>query len=321
MERKIRYTITNEFHNKTIEQFLKAKEYPHQAIVQLKRTHEGILKNGIWAYVNEKLTVGDTLSLHLVEEETESSIQPVFVPLDIVYEDEDLLVINKPANMPIHPSMNHYEGTLANGLLYYFSQQGKSFTFRCINRLDRDTSGLTIIAKHLLSAGILSRQVSKREIKRTYRAICQGKIPDSGTIDAPIARVHDSTIERCVNFSTGEHAITHYKRIAYDSQKDLSLVELRLETGRTHQIRVHMKHIGHPIIGDFLYNPDFRYCNRQALHSYSLSFTHPLLEETPVASTPTESFSENAGSLSSAKKEMHFASPFPEDLKCIFQDF
>ncbi len=298
MERKITYTITDEFHNKTIDQFLKAQEYPHQAIVQLKKTTEGICKNGIWAYVNEKLTTGDSLSLHLVESETETSIEPLFVPLDIVYEDEDFIVINKPANMPIHPSMNHHEGTMANGLLYYFTQKGESFTFRCINRLDRDTSGLTIVAKHLLSGGILSRQVSKREIKRTYRAICQGMISEYGTIDAPIARAADSTIERCVDFETGEHAITHYKRVAYDTIKDLSLVELHLETGRTHQIRVHLKHIGHPIIGDFLYNPDFTHCNRQALHSYSLSFIHPL-----------------------TKKEMHFASPFPEDLKCIFHDF
>ena len=298
MERHIEYIITEQFHNKTIEQFLKLQEYPHQAVVQLKKTPEGICKNGIWAYVNERLQTGDTLRLHLVEEKGETSIQPLYVPLDIVYEDEDLMVINKPANMPIHPSMNHHEGTLANGLLYYFTEKGKDFTFRCINRLDRDTSGLTIVAKHLLSAGILSRQVSKREIKRTYRAICQGKISDTGTIDAPIARADDSTIERCVNFETGEHAVTHYKRIAYDAQKDLSLVELHLETGRTHQIRVHLKHIGNPIIGDFLYHPDFTHCNRQALHSYSLSFIHPL-----------------------TKKEMHFASSFPEDLKRIFQDF
>ena len=298
MERQITYIITEEFHNKSIEQFLKAMEYPHQAIVQLKRTHEGILRNDTWAYVNEKLSTGDILQLHLVEDETDTSILPLYVPLDIVYEDEDLLIINKPANMPIHPSMNHHEGTMANGLLHYFKEKGEHFTFRCINRLDRDTSGLTIVAKHLLSAGILSRAVSKREIKRTYRAICQGKTAESGTINAPIARAYDSTIERCVDFENGEHAITHYKRIAYDEMNDLSLVELRLETGRTHQIRVHLKHIGHPIIGDFLYNPDFRFCDRQALHSYSLSFRHPL-----------------------TKKEMHFTSPLPEDLKCIFQNF
>ncbi len=298
MERKLNYQITEEFHNKTIEQFLKHQEFPHQVLVQLKKTKEGILLNGIWAYVNQKLSLGDTLSLHLVEEITESSIVPLPVPLDIVYEDEDLLIIHKPANMPIHPSMNHHEDTLANGLTYYFKEQGLDFTFRCINRLDRDTSGLTIVAKHMLSAGILSRQVSKREIKRSYLAICSGSTEKTGTISAPIARKNNSAIEREVNFSIGESAITHYKTLAYDEEKDLSLVELHLETGRTHQIRVHMKYIGHPLIGDFLYHPDMTFCNRQALHSASLTFLHPI-----------------------SKKEMHFASPLPEDLKCIFQNF
>ena len=298
MERYLEYTITEEFHNKTIEQFLKHQEFPHQAIVQLKKTHKGILRNQVWAYVNEKLSTNDVLSLHLIEEPAPTSIAPIPVNLSIVYEDEDLLIIDKPANMPIHPSMNHHEGTLANGLLYYFNEQGQTFTFRCINRLDRDTSGLTIIAKHLLSGGILSRQVSNREIKRSYRAICTGLVSDNGTIDAPITRTDDSTIERCVNFETGERAVTHYTRIAYDSEKDVSLVELHLETGRTHQIRVHMKYIGHPIIGDFLYNPDYRFCERQALHSASLTFLHPI-----------------------TKKRMHFASSLPEDLKCIFQNF
>ena len=295
MERKLEYIITDEFHNKTIEQFLKANEFPHQAIVQLKKTSEGILRNGVWAYVSEKLVAGDTLSLHLVEDVAPSSIEPIYVPLTILYEDEDLLVIDKPADMPVHPSMNHHEGTLANGLMYYFKEQGQDFTFRAVNRLDRDTSGLTMVAKHLLSAGILCRQISTKSIRRTYLAICQGKTPESGTIDAPIARVADSTIERCVNFEEGERAITHFKRISFDEEKQLSLVELRLETGRTHQIRVHLKYIGHPIIGDFLYNPDDTYCKRQALHSASLTFVHPI-----------------------TKKEMHFTSPLPEDLKCIF---
>ncbi len=295
MERKLEYIITNEFHNRTIEQFLKSQDFPHQAIVQLKKTQEGILRNGIWAYTSEKLNIGDTLILHLVEDVPESSIEPIFVPLNIVYEDEDLLVIDKPANMPIHPSINHHEGTVANGLMYYYKEQGQDFTFRAINRLDRDTSGLTMVAKHLLSGGILSRQVATKEIKRTYHAICQGKLPENGTIDAPIARVADSTIERCVDFEKGERAVTHFKRIAYDEGKNLSLVELQLETGRTHQIRVHLKHLGYPIIGDFLYNPNYTYCSRQALHSASLDFVHPI-----------------------TKKEMHFASPLPEDLKCIF---
>ncbi|MBR3811484.1 MAG: RluA family pseudouridine synthase [Agathobacter sp.] len=295
MKRKLEYIITDEFHNKTIEYFLKAKDFPHQAIVQLKKTEKGILKNGTWAYVNEILKCGDILSLYLVEDVKPSSIAPIYVPLSILYEDEDLLVVDKPADMPIHPSMNHHEGTLANGLMYYFKEKGQDFTFRAVNRLDRDTSGLTVVAKHLLSAGILCRHISVKSIQRTYLAICEGKLPESGTIDAPITRMADSTIERCVNFTKGERAVTHYKRVAFDTEKNLSLAELVLETGRTHQIRVHLKHIGHPIIGDFLYNPNYNYCKRQALHSASLNFVHPI-----------------------TKKEMHFTSPLPEDLKCIF---
>lgn len=298
MERKLEYIITDEFHNKTIEQFLKHEEFPHQAIVQLKKTHEGILRNGIWAYVTEQLSSGDHLVLHLVEDKEETSILPVRVNIPIIYEDEDLLIVDKPANMPIHPSMNHHGGTLANGLLYYYQEKGEHFTFRCINRLDRDTSGLTIVAKHLLSAGILSRKVSNREISRRYLAIVEGCVDPNGTVDAPIGRVDGSTIERHVDYENGEHAVTHYECISYDKEKDLSLVKLRLETGRTHQIRVHMKHIGHPIIGDFLYNPDYRYCNRQALHSASLEFVHPI-----------------------TKEKMHFTSSLPEDLKCIFPAF
>lgn len=298
MERKLEYIITDEFHNKTIEQFLKLKEFPHQAIVQLKKTREGILLNGVWAYVTEKLETNDKLELFLAENSADTTILPIPMEIPIVYEDEDLIIVDKPANMPIHPSMNHHEGTLANGLLYYYRAKGQEFTFRCINRLDRDTSGLTIVAKHLLSAGILSRQVSGREISRTYRAIVEGFIEETGTIDAPIGRVDGSTIERQVDYEHGEHAVTHFKRLAYDKARQLSLVELKLETGRTHQIRVHMKHLGHPIIGDFLYNPNYSYCNRQALHSASLEFIHPI-----------------------TKEKMHFASPLPEDLKCIFQNF
>ena len=250
--------------------------------------------NGHWAYINEKLTIGDTLCLSLIETASDTSIEAIYVDFSIIYEDEDILIVDKPANMPIHPSMNHHEGTLANGLLYYFKEKNEDFTFRCINRLDRDTTGLTIIAKHMLSAGILSRQVAAREIHRTYQAICEGKVPEEGSIDKPIARVADSTIERCVDEKKGERAITHFKRLTYIKEKDLSLVELKLETGRTHQIRVHMKYIGHPILGDFLYNPDYRYIERQALHSFSLEFVHPI-----------------------TKEKMHLHAPLHRDMQCI----
>ena len=294
MRRELTFTITKEFHNKTIHQFLKEQEYPHQVIVQLKKTTNGIMINGRWAYVNDKLSEGDKLNLTLIEEICDTSTLAIATDFGVIYEDEDILIVDKPANMPIHPSMNHHEGTLANGLLYYYKERQEDFTFRCINRLDRDTTGLTIIAKHMLSAGILSRNVGARKIHRTYQAICKGQIPEEGTIDAPIARVEDSTIERCVDYEHGESAITHFKRLAYIEDKDLSLVELRLETGRTHQIRVHLKYIGHPIIGDFLYHPDYTYISRQALHSSSLEFIHPI-----------------------TKEKMHFHAPLHRDMQCI----
>lgn len=239
---------------------------------------ESILIDGRWEYMRYLLKSGDTLTVHVQETEVSEKIPPVEMPLDIVYEDEDIMVINKPADMPIHPSLNNYYNSLANGLAWYFERQEKPFIFRCVNRLDRDTSGLTIIAKHMLSSGILSSMVANRDIHREYRAIVRGQItPEAGTIDAPIARVSDSIIERTVDYEKGDHAVTHYQTVAYKNGH--SLLSIHLETGRTHQIRVHMKHIGFPLIGDHLYNPDMEYMTRQALHSYRLQFKHPITGE------------------------------------------
>ena len=134
--------------------------------------------------------------------------------LDIVYEDEDILVLNKPADMPIHPSLNNYENTLANGVADYYQQKGKAYVFRCMNRLDRDTTGLTILAKHMLSAAILSQDVANRAVHRTYLAIVEGTLTGSGTIDAPIGRESDSLITRCIDYEHGERAVTHYRSLA-----------------------------------------------------------------------------------------------------------
>lgn len=276
-ERTFQYKITETdlaSGTDTIQKYLKSKGFSSTVIRHLKETSEGIQKNGIWARVHEVLTVGDTLTLHLVEQESSENIVPTPLPLSIVYEDEDLLIINKAAGTPIHPSQGNYDNTLANACAYYFQEKGEPFTYRCINRLDRDTTGLLILARHAYSASLLSAMVAKREIHREYRAIVTGLLPEEGTVDAPIARVDGSTIEREVNFETGETARTHYKRLAY--KNGYSLASLKLETGRTHQIRVHMKYIGHPLPGDFLYNPDYSIIDRQALHSYRLTFTHPI---------------------------------------------
>mgnify|MGYP004467757739 CR=1 FL=1 len=156
MDRTINYQITEDADGLRIEQFLRHQGYSYQNITQLKKMPESILKNGVWEYMRSPLAAGDTLTVHIQEIESSPNIPPVELPLHIIYEDDDILVVNKPAGMPIHPSLNNYENSLANGLMWYYTQQGKPFIFRCTNRLDRDTSGLTVIAKHLISSSILS---------------------------------------------------------------------------------------------------------------------------------------------------------------------
>ena len=176
--------------------------------------------------------------------------------------------------MPVHPSIGNYTNTLANAAAFYFQERGEFCPFRCINRLDRDTSGALVLAKNALSAAILSAQMRNREIRRTYLAVVRGVTPPSGTISAPIGRVSDSVIQRQVDPEYGETAVTHYERLAV--RNDHSLLEIHLETGRTHQIRVHMGYIGHPLPADYLYCPVYDHFKRQPLHSYQLNFLHPL---------------------------------------------
>ena len=243
MNRIFEYLITPSDVPCTVGEYLKKKGYSRQIIIHLKKTEHGILQNGEWAYVRTPLVPGDVLKITLLEESASEHILPVPMEPDIVYEDEDLLVVNKPFDMPVHPSIHNYDNTLANGMAYYFQQKGETFIFRCINRLDRDTTGLLILAKNALSASILSNDMKARKIHRTYQAVVSRiPVPASGTIDAPIARKEDSAIERCVDFEKGEPAVTHYRTL--ETKENLALVELSLETGRTHQIRVHMQHMG-----------------------------------------------------------------------------
>lgn len=277
MNRQLTYMVLTENENMTILDFLKAKGISSHLITHLKKTANGITLNSKWAYVTERLRRNDLVCISIVEEEPSQNIVPVNIPVDIAYEDEDIIVVDKPSNMPIHPSVNNFDNTLANALAYYYKNVDSPFVFRCINRLDRDTTGLVLVAKNMLSSCILSNMVRNKDINREYMAIVQGDIDDSGTIDAPIKRKENSVIERTVSFEDGVSAITHYKKILY--KNGFSLVKIKLETGRTHQIRVHMKYINHPLPGDYLYNQDFKAIKRQALHSYSLSFNHPVTKE------------------------------------------
>ncbi len=276
MERQILYIIDKDY--KSISDFLKSKGYTSSNIVELKKYENGIVLNGTWAYMNQKPAILDRLLVRVCEYKKSENILPIFIKLDIKYEDEDIVVVNKPSDMPIHPSLNNYENSMANALMYYY--RDKNFVFRCINRLDRDTTGLSVVAKHFLSAGILNTFMQRREIKRVYNAIVEddGSLKESGTVDAPIAREDDTLIKRRVS-KEGHRAITHFKVLK--RLNGASLIELRLDTGRTHQIRVHMSYIGHPLVGDYLYNE--RYYDKEnvrpLLHSKSLSFIHPITGE------------------------------------------
>lgn len=294
MERIFEYQITAAEEGRKIGDFLREKGYSRHLLRQLKETEDGLLRNAQPTFTTVALKAGDRIRVRLLEKaEGSEAIMPAPLPFEIVYEDEDLLVVNKPANMPIHPSFQNHGNTLADALTWHYQQHGEDFVYRCINRLDRDTTGLLIVAKHLLSASILSDMVGKREIHREYLAIVKGIPPENGTISAPIGRKKGSAILREVNFETGEPAVTHFARL--EIRNGLSLVSLKLETGRTHQIRVHMGYIGCPLIGDYLYYPECSRISRQALHSHRLSFLHPI-----------------------TGKALSFTAPLPEDMEKAF---
>lgn len=296
MNRNIDYIIDEDSADLRVEQFLRRKRYSGQNLSEIKRMPKSILVNGVHYYMRQELSTGDHLQVRICETQNSEKIPPTKLPLDIIYEDEDLLVLNKPAGMPIHPSLNNYTNSMANALAYYFQSQGKPFIFRCCNRLDRDTSGLTIVSKHLVSGSILSDMTKYREVHREYLAIARGSVtPSEGTIQAPLGRKDGTIIERTVDWEHGEDAVTHYKVVK--EANGHSLVSLRLETGRTHQIRIHMKYLGYPLIGDYLYNPDMEYMTRQALHSHHMEFTHPITGE-----------------------HMSFTAPLPEDMARVMQE-
>lgn len=285
MTRIINYHISSDEEGMSINEYLRGRFYPSKLITRLKHTDNSVCLNGVPVFLNTKLSADDALTITFIDEEESENVVPVKLPFGIVYEDEDIMVVDKPADMPVHPAINNFENTLGNALAYYFRSKGESFVCHCINRLDRNTSGLLIVAKHRLSAAILSDFMKKREIHREYLALAAGIFDDkSGTIDLPIGRVNDSIIERFVDFNNGASAVTHYSVVSeYDTDsffcEPCSLLKVHLDTGRTHQIRVHMSYIGHPLLGDTLYNKKPGNLHRQALHSHILEFTHPITLE------------------------------------------
>ncbi len=248
----------------SVESVLRENGVSRRLITKLKRTENGITLNGRHTRTVDLAGKSDRITICLPAQKTLDAADTLCVP--IIYEDENFIIFNKPAFMPVHPSVKHQGDTLGN----FFSHHCKGLTFRPINRLDRDTSGLCCVAKDAYSARKLQHTISK-----VYCAIVSGEIKEGGTIYLPIAREKESIIKRCIR-NDGQEAVTHYSPVMY--RNGCTLLDIRLETGRTHQIRVHFSAIGYPLMGDELYGGDRSLIHRQALHCRKLTLRHPVTD-------------------------------------------
>lgn len=259
----MKFVINNENRNYKIKDFLRKNQISSNLLKRLKKLPNGITVNGMHQNVTYVLKENDVLELNIndFDDDMNEYLEPVDLPIEIIYEDENLTVVNKPSGMPTHESLNNRGNTLANALKYRYND--KLYVFRATNRLDKDTSGIVITANNRFYASLLSNKIKNNEISKEYIAVVNGELTGEGTINAPIDRVGESIIKRMVR-EDGEEAISTYKTLA--STKEASLVLLTPITGRTHQLRVHMAYIGHPIMGDIMYGEASEYISRQALH-------------------------------------------------------
>ena len=260
-----------------IREYLKVELGLSTRLIRSASIDKRIFVNNEVVKMNRILNAGEIIKIDLAKDESQD-IAPEKMEIDIIYEDEDILVVNKKPFMVVHPTKSYQSGTLANGVINYFMESNQNCIVRLVSRLDMNTSGLIIIAKNQFSHGMLSKEMSENKVEKRYLAIVHGNLEkDSGTIDLPIYKPEgiENGIRRVID-ERGQRSITHYKVI--ESFENASLVECKLETGRTHQIRVHLSSIGHPIYGDTLYGfgeEEEELIKRQALHAYALDFKSP----------------------------------------------
>ena len=270
--RKFSFTITQDDLGKSIRTYLRHHQHFSRRMTnRLKENPNSFLYNNIQVQSNYRMLSEGTLEIN-IPEDVKQSASAENIPLAVIFEDEDLLIVDKPPYMPVHPSHQHQQDTLANAVAKHAEQRGERYTFRAINRLDRNTSGIVVLAKNAYAASLLGGTIQKK-----YIAVVWGEIREEGFITSPIRLKPDSKIIR-ETATDGDHAVTHYKPLV--TNNGLTLLELELETGRTHQIRVHMSSIGHPLVGDDLYGgANSEGTDRQALHCISVKFIHPLTKE------------------------------------------
>ncbi len=290
---ELKYIIDTLSNYTNVRQVLKNEFNMSNRLISKLKQNKLIYLNDEETYLDKILSIGDTVKCIINFNESSENIIPSKMNLEIIYEDDYFLVVNKPCNIAVHPSILHYNNSLSNGVKDYFENIGLNRKIRPVNRLDRDTTGIVIFAKNEYIQECLIKQMQFKTFYKEYIAILEGIIDkDKGTIDAPIARKNGSIIERCID-KNGAKAITHYEVIK--KENNLSLVKFVLETGRTHQIRVHSKYINHPILGDTLYGDESQLIDRQALHCYKISFIHPI-----------------------TKKQLKIIAPLPNDMRKIF---
>lgn len=277
-KRSLQVIVAEKYDGEKVQKVLREELQASGTLIKRLKHTQGILLNGCPVRTVDPVKTGDCLNIILTEREGSSHVIPVKSEFEIVYEDEDLIVVNKPAFMSVHSSRKSDPHSLANALAYYFKQKGEYHMFRAVNRLDRQTSGLMILAKNEHANALLVRQLKEKRMEKTYLAVTDGiPKPPEGTLRFPIKRADDSVLKRIVA-PDGKDAVTHYRILKQSNS--FALVTIRLETGRTHQIRVHFAHIGCPLLGDWLYGREEGVpIDRQALHAWRLAFQHPISGE------------------------------------------